>query len=68
MLVGVGARPATGMRVLDLCAAPGGKTTHLAELMDNRGQIVACDIDAGPAGDGDSAVSAVGHDDRRSRH
>lgn len=33
--------PAPGMRVLDLCAAPGGKTTHLAALVGAAGEVVA---------------------------
>ena len=42
--VGLLVDPRPGMRVLDVCAAPGGKTTHMAELMDGRGEIVACDV------------------------
>ncbi len=38
--------PNPGETVLDACAAPGGKATHLAELMQNRGAIVALENDA----------------------
>jgi 16S rRNA (cytosine967-C5)-methyltransferase len=42
-LVGLAVGPQPGERVLDACAAPGGKSIHLAELMGDRGEIVAAD-------------------------
>jgi 16S rRNA (cytosine967-C5)-methyltransferase len=43
-LVSYAVDPQAGERILDACAAPGGKTSHLAELMQNRGDILAWDI------------------------
>jgi 16S rRNA (cytosine967-C5)-methyltransferase len=44
MLVAAAADPRPGMTVLDCCAAPGGKSTHLAEIMHNRGRVIANDL------------------------
>ncbi|MFD1705835.1 16S rRNA (cytosine(967)-C(5))-methyltransferase RsmB [Siminovitchia sediminis] len=35
-----------GMRVLDACAAPGGKTTHIAEILNHTGSVTALDLHA----------------------
>ena len=39
--------PKPGERILDACAAPGGKTTHMAQKMENRGEIGALDVSKG---------------------
>ena len=44
MAVGALADPQPGERVLDLCAAPGGKTTHLAGRMQGQGILIANEI------------------------
>jgi 16S rRNA (cytosine967-C5)-methyltransferase len=62
--------PLPGERVLDVCAAPGGKATHLAAMMQDQGEIVAADISAARLGIvqencrrlGISLVNTVQHD------
>lgn len=47
MLVAHAVAPAPGAVVIDACAAPGGKTTHLAALLGNTGRVIACDVHGG---------------------
>lgn len=44
MLVGKVANPKEEKLVLDVCSAPGGKTTHLGTIMKNTGQVISRDI------------------------
>jgi len=43
-LAALALRPAPGQTIIDLCAAPGGKSFALAGLMQNEGKIISCDI------------------------
>lgn len=44
ILVGHVLDPKPGDLVIDICSAPGGKVTHAAELMENKGRIIARDV------------------------
>lgn len=43
-LVGYLAAPGEGSRMIDVCAAPGGKALHVADLLRGTGKVTACDL------------------------
>lgn len=45
LLNGLTATPSKPLRILDACAAPGGKTAHLLELLDPKAEVIALDVD-----------------------
>ena len=44
MLVAHVMDPKPGQHILDMCSAPGGKSMHMADLMQNEGEIISCDL------------------------
>ncbi|HEV2982188.1 MAG TPA: 16S rRNA (cytosine(967)-C(5))-methyltransferase RsmB [Solirubrobacteraceae bacterium] len=65
MLVSRALAPLPGERVLDLCAAPGGKATHLAALMGGAGEVVAVERDPRRASVLRRAAARLGADNVR---
>ncbi|MBS2021210.1 MAG: 16S rRNA (cytosine(967)-C(5))-methyltransferase RsmB [Deltaproteobacteria bacterium] len=60
-LVSLFAAPTEGMKVLDACAAPGGKSCHLAELVGPTGSVLALDLHARKAKGIEEAARRLGH-------
>ncbi|HEX6210360.1 MAG TPA: 16S rRNA (cytosine(967)-C(5))-methyltransferase RsmB [Methylomirabilota bacterium] len=60
MLVARLLEPAAGATIADVCAAPGTKTTHLAQLMDDRGRVLAFDPQPGRLARVDEAAARLG--------
>lgn len=54
--------PQRGERIYDMCAAPGGKTTHIAEKMNNEGKVLASDLHAKKLNLIDENVARLGLD------
>ncbi|MBS7345716.1 MAG: 16S rRNA (cytosine(967)-C(5))-methyltransferase RsmB [Caryophanon sp.] len=54
--------PQPGERIYDMCAAPGGKTTHIAEKMNNEGKVLASDLHAKKLNLIDENVARLGLD------
>ncbi len=54
------ARPGAPLRLLDACAAPGGKTAHLLEQVQGPAQVLALEVDAGRARRIDDTLGRLG--------
>lgn len=60
--------PQPGERVLDMCAAPGNKTSHIAELMEDEGEIIAFDKVANKISGMSEKITSLGLKSIRTYH